>query len=143
MAGPFAYADHWSAYATTTPDFPPLPPFDLDQEILSYSIDSYVSSCTPLQESPLFMDSSIPIGLFEEIFLRFFHLFFCELSSSLLSDFQQANWILASRFQFRRLYEETAIDTAVQLSYKNPSSARGDGTIQHQLFRLLSVIPNF
>ena len=72
VAGPLAYADHWSAYATTTPDFPPLPPFDLDQEISSYSIDSYASSCTPLLESPLFTDSSIPIGLFEEIFLRFF-----------------------------------------------------------------------
>ena len=45
VAGPRAYADTWSTYATTAPDFPPLPPFDLDQEISSHSIDDCSLSC--------------------------------------------------------------------------------------------------
>ena len=76
VAGPRAYADTWSTYATTAPDFPPLPPFNLDQENSSHSIGGCSLSCPSLRKSSLFTDSTISIALFEENFLRFFHSFF-------------------------------------------------------------------
>ena len=82
VAGPRAYADTCSTYVTIAPDFPPLPPFYLDQEISSHSIDGCALSRPSLLESSLYTDSTISIALFEEIFLRFFHLFFCEVVSS-------------------------------------------------------------
>ena len=76
VAGPRAYGETWSAYATTAPTFPALPPLDITPEISSHSVDGCSLSCSPLRESALFTDSTLSVVLYEEIFLRVFHFFF-------------------------------------------------------------------
>ena len=132
------------------PAYPFHPPFDMNKEIIRFSVDCLYLSPTTFR-SPRNINDRYFTSAHEECFIRLFYNFFALIMKSSLSDLHKSLWIRATRLPYSHhnitsstIDPESEINLAIKLTTTCPyKKSAHQPDVPYQIQQLLILTNEF